>query len=261
MSLIGRLVRALGLASVLTTLVGCQAIFGDFKIDDGAFSPGGVQTGIIVAPTKGLYTTEWGGQATFTIVLSQEPTADVTLALSSSNTNEGTVSPSSLTFNKDDWKAPQVITVTGVDDDRPDPNQRYKIITAPAVSGDPFFNRRNALDVELLNIDNETAGVTVVPTSGLVTSEVGGQDTFTVILNSKPEKDVTIKLVSDTPSEGTVSPESLLFTPVNWMAPQLVTVTGVNDQSQRRTARDPTRSPSPARVRIGPTLASRQSPF
>jgi len=224
----GRLLRALALASLLSTAIGCQAIFGDFRIDDNAFA--GTQSGpILLNPFKGLYTTEWGGQATFTIVLDHQPSANVTVGLSSSNTSEGVVSPASVTFNKDDWRAPQVVTVTGVDDSRPDPNHAYKIVTAPATSDDPTFNGKNPIDIELINVDNETAGLTVVPRDGLETSESGGQDTFTVVLNSPPTKNVIVHLSSDTPTEGTVSPDNLVFTPLNWMAPQLVTVTGVDD--------------------------------
>ena len=45
--------------------------------------------GITVTPTAGLATTEAGGTATFTVVLNTQPTADVTIALSSSDTTEG----------------------------------------------------------------------------------------------------------------------------------------------------------------------------
>ena len=51
-----------------------------------------------VSPTAGLVTTEAGGTATFTVVLSSQPTADVTIGLSSSDTTEGTVAPTSLLF-------------------------------------------------------------------------------------------------------------------------------------------------------------------
>ena len=44
-----------------------------------------------MTPTPGLTTTEAGGTATFTVVLNTQPTADVTIALSSSDTTEGTV--------------------------------------------------------------------------------------------------------------------------------------------------------------------------
>ena len=45
--------------------------------------------GITVTPTAGLTTTEAGGTATFTVVLTTQPTADVTIALSSSDTDRG----------------------------------------------------------------------------------------------------------------------------------------------------------------------------
>jgi len=229
MSRFGSLLRALrfcGVVSLLATpLFGCQAIFGDYQINDAAFA-GEI---LLSAVKPDQQTTEWRSQVTFTMALDHRPTADVTITLSSSDPSEGSVSPEKVIFTKDDWKAPQVITVTGENDDERDGNQTYTIITAPATSSDSAFAGKNPSDVELVNIDNETAGITVVPKSGLVTSESGVQDTFTVVLNSPPEKNVNVSLTSDTPSEGTVSPDSLLFTPLNWMAPQQVTVTGVDD--------------------------------
>ena len=238
MSLFQRWSRALLVALVvLASGVGCQAVFGGFRIDDNAFlasmgAAGGGQSGPIrLKPTEGLYTTEWGGQATFYIVLTHQPTSPVTIGLSSSNPGEGKVSPASITFTAVDWRAPQRITVTGVPDGLRDGNQTYQIRTAPAVSDDSTFSGIDAADVTLVNIDAQTAGVTIAPISGLVTSESGAQDTFTVVLNSPPAKNtnVTIGLSSSNPKEGTVAPDSLVFTDVNWMAPQLVTVTGIPD--------------------------------
>jgi hypothetical protein len=73
------------------------------------------------------------------------------------------------------------------------------------------------------------AGITVTPTSGLVTTEAGGTATFTVVLDTQPGSDVIIGLSSSVVSEGTVSPDSLTFTPDDWNTPQTVTVTGAND--------------------------------
>ena len=50
-------------------------------------------------------------------------------------------------------------------------------------------------------------GITVSPTSGLVTTEAGGTATFTVKLNTAPTADVTIGLTSSDLTEGTVSPD------------------------------------------------------
>ena len=72
--------------------------------------------GITVDADLGLTTTEAGGTATFTVVLASQPTADVTIGLSSSDTTEGTVSPASLTFTAANWNTAQTVTVTGVND-------------------------------------------------------------------------------------------------------------------------------------------------
>ena len=53
-------------------------------------------------------------------------------------------------------------------------------------------------------------GITVSPTSGLVTTEAGGMDTFTVVLNTEPTADVTIRLSSSDTTEGTVVPPPIL---------------------------------------------------
>jgi len=66
-------------------------------------------------------------------------------------------------------------------------------------------------------------------TANLLTTEDGGEDFFAVVLQTQPTADVAINLSSDDPSEGTVSPASLTFTPDNWDQPQMVTVTGQAD--------------------------------
>src|SRR5439155_165117 len=103
--------------------------------------------GITVTPTSGLATTESGGTATFTVILDTQPTANVTIGLSSSDLIEGTVAPASLTFTPGNWATPQTVTVTGVDDFGVDGNVAYTIVTAAATSTDASYNTRNAPDV------------------------------------------------------------------------------------------------------------------
>ena len=90
------------------------------------------------------------------MVLNTQPTADVTIALSSSNTTEGTVSPASLVFTTLNWQTPQTVTVTGVDDAVVDGPITYTIVTAAAVSTDPNYNTRDAADVLVTNTDNDS---------------------------------------------------------------------------------------------------------
>lgn len=89
---------------------------------------------VMVTPTSGLVTTEAGGTATFAIALETQPTAEVTIGLASSDGSEGTVSPASVTFDANNWAAPQTVTVAGADDAVVDGNVAYSIVTAVASS-------------------------------------------------------------------------------------------------------------------------------
>lgn len=73
------------------------------------------------------------------------------------------------------------------------------------------------------------AGISVTPTSGLVTSETGGTATFSIVLARYPKADVTLVLSSSDASEGVVVPASLTMTQANWNRPQTITVTGLDD--------------------------------
>lgn len=185
--------------------------------------------GITVSPTSGLATTEAGTMASFTVVLASQPTANVTVSLSSSNTAEATVAPASIVFSSLTWNVPQTVTVTGVDDFVVDGAQMFTILTAAAVSADTNYSGRNASDVTGTNADNDMAGVTVSPTSGLVTTESGGTSAFTVVLTSQPVADVTISIGVSSSIEISVGSPSLTFNSGNWNVPQTVTVTGVDD--------------------------------
>ena len=185
--------------------------------------------GVTVNPISGLVTTEAGGTATFTVKLNSQPSANVSIDLSSSNPAEGTVSSNSLSFTPANWNLPQTVTVTGVDDLVADGSKTYNIVTAAAVSTDSNYNNVNPSDVGVTNSDNETPGITVNPTAGLTTTEAGGTANFSVVLNTQPIAPVAIAFTSSNPAEGTVSINSLTFTPANWNAPQQVTVTGVDE--------------------------------
>ena len=190
----------------------------------------GETVGITFSTLGGLSTTEAGGTATFTVQLTAQPTSNVTLGLSSSDTTEGTVSPSSIIFTPTDFNQPRTVTVTGVNDLIDDGNVTYNVVTAALVTNDPTY-KFNPQDVIVTNLDDDARGITVTPTSGLVTTESGGKATFTVKLDSQPTDNVAITLSTPFTSEVSISPSTLLFTPQNFSAPQTVTLTGVNDQA------------------------------
>jgi hypothetical protein len=180
--------------------------------------------GILVTPTSGLQTTEAGGTATFTIQLTSPPTAPVTIALSSNDTSEGTVSPSSVTFNNTNFNVAQTITVRGVNDAADDDDQAYKVITAGATSADADYNTLNAPDVDVTNLDDEVPGFIVTP-DPLTVNENAGTFSFTVRLSTAPTADVTVPVLSEQPGVADVSPTTLTFTQNNFSVPQTVRLT------------------------------------
>ena len=75
----------------------------------------GSTPGISLSSVSGN-TNESGTTATFTTVLDAAPASDVVVNVTSGDTGEVTVSPSTLTFTSGNWDQPQIVTTTGVDD-------------------------------------------------------------------------------------------------------------------------------------------------
>ena len=84
--------------------------------------------------------------------------------------------------------------------------------------------------------DTGVAGVRVVPTQGLVTSEDGDEAVFAVVLTSKPDTEVTILAESSNETEGmTVTADGgrgVTFNATNWNRPQYFTIQGQDDDAK-----------------------------
>ncbi|MGB5700212.1 beta strand repeat-containing protein, partial [Muriicola sp.] len=139
--------------------------------------------GVIITPTSGLVTTEDGESDIFTITLTAQPTANVIIQLSSSDTSEGTV-PASVTILPGQWNTGVDVIVTGVDDAILDGDIAFTIVTGNISSGDAAFNAltgASVADVSVTNTDDDTAAVTIADVGGL---ENGGPITVTAILDN-----------------------------------------------------------------------------
>ncbi len=74
-------------------------------------------------------------QATYTVKLASEPTGGaVTIAVASEDTDAATVSPASLVFTADNWSEAQIVTVSGVNDDIDNTNDRRETRITHTVS-------------------------------------------------------------------------------------------------------------------------------
>ena len=103
---------------------------------------------------------ETGTTDTFTVVYLQ-PTSDVVLTITSSDTGEATVN-SPLTFTPVNWDTAQTVTVTGVDDNIIDGTITSTItIAVDDGSSDNTFDPIADQTVSATTTDNDVAGFTV----------------------------------------------------------------------------------------------------
>jgi hypothetical protein len=193
---------------------------------------------VVVTSVDNL-TGEDGDTGTFKISLTYPSSAPVTIALSSSNTNEGTV-PASITIQPGNWDNPDanVVTVTGVNDGPPvsDGAVQYTIVTGDVTSADTHFDALTAYDVAdvtMYNQNDDAPGINNTVTFSLnTTTEAGGCTDVNFELLSQPTDPVTIPLsISDT-SEGTLGGVTqLTIQPADWDQPQNneVTICGLDD--------------------------------
>ena len=154
-----------------------------------------------------------GGSNTYEVSLATQPTADVTVAPSSSATATATVS-GALTFSADDWATAQTVTVTGV--------AAGPVTMSHAVAGGDYG--ANSVEAPDVAVTVAVRAVTVEPTTLNVT--VGATNTYEVTLATQPTENVTITPSSSATITATVS-GALTFTTADWGTAQTVTVSGV----------------------------------
>ncbi|MCK6489145.1 MAG: hypothetical protein L6R48_12595, partial [Planctomycetes bacterium] len=89
------------------------------------------------------------------------PGSTVTIALTSSDGSEATVSPASLSFTDANWSLQQTITITRVDDAEDDGDQASTITTTLSISAgsDPRYAAINPSDIAVTTVDDDQAGI------------------------------------------------------------------------------------------------------
>ena len=190
-----------------------------------------------------LTTTENGAGDFFTIRLGSQPTTQVTIPLLVSDSTEGTITPTSISFLSNDWFIPKTVSVNPVSDNIVDGDVIYQINISPAISADPlyssFVNPLGNNTVTVTNRDATLAGINITPPrlGGLFrTSESGvdinnGNNFFDAVLSSQPISNVILSVRSSNPAEASVDQSTLTFTPANWNINQRVLISGVDDTS------------------------------
>ena len=164
-----------------------------------------------------------GDSDTFTVKLATEPTATVTVSVTSEDPGPATVSPASLTFTTSNYGVTQTVTVTAKqDDDAEDETTKINL----AASGGDYGDESATVAVEVK--DDDTSGLVVAPSSLDLIEGAAGK-TFTVKLATEPTASVTVSLTREDSGAASVSPSSLTFTKSNYGVTQTVTVTAKQD--------------------------------
>lgn len=172
---------------------------------------------------------EGGAGDIYSLVLSTQPSADVTVTLSVDAVQLG-VTPTTLTFTPTNWADAQTVTVTAVDDVLAN-GLIISPITHTATSSDPDYNGLFVPEVFVSVIDNDSqkAAVDVAEIDGSTeVAEGGAGDSYLVALSTQPSADVTVTLSVNTAQLAT-DKTVLTFTPANWNISQEVSVTAVDD--------------------------------
>ncbi len=169
-----------------------------------------------------------GGTKDYTVKLSQQPSADVTVTVTRVS-GDGSLSVktgSSLTFSTTDWNIPQTVTLQAAQD--PD-HARGTAVFRHAASGGGY----NGVTADLTATENDDDTLGMVLSKSSVKVPEGGQTAYTVKLGTRPtggNVQVTVARKSGGDTDLTVKTGALLsFTNQNWDTPQDVILQAAQD--------------------------------
>ena len=196
---------------------------------------GPASAAVVMTPTPGSKThtlTEAGDSDMMIVRLDAAPTADVTLTFTNNDPTEGTITPDTLVITPTNWSDYRFVTLTGVDDREDDGDINFTV-SITSSSADPAYNGVVFNDINALTNDDDCVCVLFDGANthrGIITSEDGESYSFTAMLSVDPVVPVSIPLRTGDATEANVSPTSINFDSSNFMIPQTITVTGVNDE-------------------------------
>ena len=162
------------------------------------------------------------GSGTFEVRLATQPSASVSVRVSSGDTGAVSVPSRALVFTTGDWSTAQSVTVEGVVDD--DALDESVTVTVTASAGG--YGGETA-EVEVSVSDDDTAALVADPDSLTISED--GSGTFELRLATRPSHSVSVTVSSADTGAVSVLTGTLTFTTGDWSTAQSVTVSGVDD--------------------------------
>ena len=144
-------------------------------------------------PTNSSTVTEAGSTATFTVQLGQVPSANVTVAVSSGDTTEGSVSPGTLTFTTTNWNTAQTVTVTGANDSIQDGNVSWNVVLTPSSTDTGYSGMSKVVNVAMTTSDDEGSPSFSINSPSVTEGDTGSANlTFTVTMSPESTSQYTV---------------------------------------------------------------------
>ena len=222
-------IGGLGLA-----LLNNNGLTGSELSDTVALSPPASPYYLSVTQTSGnTAINEAGLTDTYSLVLSKEPDADVTVDITpdAQVKIDGSAVMQTFTFTPADWSIPQNITVSAVNDSVAE-GVHTSVLTHSVNSLDSNYNGISVDTISVTITDNDTAALILTHTGGTgAVGEAGLTDSYSIQLGSQPVADVVVQVSTgtDLTIEGGSAPLTRTFTSANWSTPQSISVEAVND--------------------------------
>ena len=186
--------------------------------------------GVSIGPAQ--LTIAEGGSDSYEVVLTSQPSHDVTVTISRSGDGDVSIDDQELTFTASDWETAQVVTVSAAQDD--DARDDTATLSHSVASTDEDYNGIGVSEVEVTATDDETAGVSILPEE--LTIAEGGSDSYRVVLTSQPAHDVTVTVIHSGDPDIGIDNRKLTFTDSDWETAQAVTVSAAQDDDARHDA-------------------------
>ena len=224
---------AVAYSIVTAAATSSDANYSELNASDVAVSNSDNDTASITVVQSGGTTTVTEGGATdsYTVVLSSQPTSDVSIALTGS---EVTTSPTGLTFTSANWATAQTVTVTAIDDAIDEATPHAGSVTSVVTSGDTNYNGSSVAPISVAITDNDICRhQRDADQRPRRTTEARRHGELQRGADQPADRRCDDRADSSDTTKARAAPTPLTFTAANWNIAQTVTVTGVDDAHRR----------------------------
>ncbi len=209
--------------AAVTLVHTADAGYGEEVTEDVTVTMTDIDAPRLIVGVNTLSVTEQGS-ATYTVTLSTEPSADVTVTITGQSGDLRVDSGTELTFTQSNWNEGQVVTLSAIADDDSE-DEALITLTHTASGGGYGTASAERLSVRILD---STRGLVLSESS--LDMEENDTASYTVRLALRPMADVTVRVSSgDATRLRVTGGDSLTFTPTNWNQAQTVTVMAADD--------------------------------